>query len=142
MSPTKRLKPVQRLAQNREDKAARTLGESRRLLQQDETKLEQLILYQQEYQERFNAVSRQGISASQLQEYRAFLDKLATAIRQQQDQVDKRRMEASGDMDKWRLKHTRTQALNKALDRFRQTEKKAQDKGEQKDTDERNQRAG
>ena len=76
MSPSKRLRPVQQVAASKERKAARSMGQAKQNLAQQEAKLFQLKLYHQEYLERFQQASAQGISVTQLQEYRAFLAKL------------------------------------------------------------------
>ncbi|MEN8178637.1 MAG: flagellar export protein FliJ [Pseudomonadota bacterium] len=141
MSPSKRLKPVQRVAESREQKAARHMGQSHKMLQAEEVKLTQLKQYHQEYLGRFEVAARKGISASQLQEYRAFLSKLDDAIRQQQDVVQASKLDHSTNKDDWRMKHTRTQALNKAVNRFQKQEKATAERNEQKESDERNQRS-
>jgi small-conductance mechanosensitive channel len=87
MSPSKRLKPVQQVAASRERNAARTMGQARQHLAQEEAKLAQLRQYHQEYLQRFAQVASQGMSANQLQEYRAFLAKLDEAVRQQEKVV-------------------------------------------------------
>lgn len=140
MSPSKRLQPVQRVAESREQKAARHLGVSRQALQAEEVKLNQLKEYHQEYLERFESAARKGISASQLQEYRAFLGKLEEAIRHQEDVVKVSKIDHTTHKNDWRLQHTRTQALNKAVSRFKKLEEAKQERNEQKESDDRNQR--
>jgi flagellar FliJ protein len=140
MSPSKRLKPVQRFAHSKEQKAARMMGQARKNLQQEEAKLEQLKQYHQEYLERFQQMAREGISATQLQEYRAFLAKLDEAIKQQQEVVAASVVNHSSSKQFWKKKHSRTQALNKAVERFSQEEKKSADRQEQKESDDHSQR--
>jgi flagellar FliJ protein len=136
MSPSKRLKPVQQFAQSREQKAARIMGQARKNLQQEEAKLEQLKAYHQEYLARFKEMAAEGMSAKQLQEYRAFLAKLDEAVNQQQQVVAASMVNHSSSKNLWKQKHSRTQALNKAVDRFREQEKRMADKREQKESDE------
>lgn len=138
MSPSKRLKPVQQVAANRERNAARSMGQARVHLAREEAKLAQLKLYHQEYLERFQQVSSQGMSANQLQEFRAFLARLDEAIRQQQQVVAASIANHSTHKDNWKQKHTRTQALGKVVERYHQEERKAADRSEQKESDERN----
>ncbi|RLW66638.1 MAG: flagellar export protein FliJ, partial [gamma proteobacterium symbiont of Stewartia floridana] len=87
MSPSKRLKPVQRFAHSKEQNAARSMGQARKNLEQEEAKLKQLKQYHQEYLERFEQMAREGMTSTQLQEYRTFLAKLDEAINQQQQVV-------------------------------------------------------
>ncbi|MCU7802638.1 MAG: flagellar export protein FliJ [Candidatus Thiodiazotropha sp. (ex Lucinoma borealis)] len=140
MSPSKRLKPVQRFAHSKEQTAARSMGQARKNLQQEEDKLQQLKLYHQEYLDRFQQTAGEGISAIQLQEYRAFLAKLDEAIRQQEEVVAASIVSHSSSKSNWKQKHSRTQALNKAVDRYREQEQKSADQQEQKESDEHSQR--
>jgi len=140
MSPSKRLSPVQRVAQSREQKAARIMGESQKHLQAEETKLLQLKQYHAEYLARFETAARKGLSSAQMQEYRAFLDKLDQAIGQQERVVAARKHDHSNRQDDWRETHSRTQALDKVVRRYRKQEQQSADRQEQKESDDRGQR--
>jgi flagellar FliJ protein len=140
MSPSKRIKPVQQVAATRERDAARTMGHARQLLAQEEAKLVQLKQYHQEYLARFQQVSSQGMSAAQLQEYRAFLSKLDDAIQQQEKVGATSVANHTTHRDNWKQKRTRTQALDKVVQRYRREERKSADRVEQKENDERNNR--
>ena len=140
MSPSKRLKPVQQVAANREQKAARSMGRARANLAQEEAKLAQLRQYHQEYLARFQEASAQGMSVGQLQEYRAFLGKLDDAIEQQEKVVAASVATHSTHRNDWKQKRTRTQALGKVVERYRKEEVKLADRNEQKENDERNNR--
>ncbi len=139
MVPSKRFQPVHRVAESRENKAARALGESQRKMREHTGRLEELKQYHSEYLERFRNASREGLSVSQMQEYRAFLKKLETAIRHQEKILQLSHRECTGRKDAWQEKHIRTQALGKAMDRFRKAENKVEDSREQQATDEHNQ---
>ncbi len=141
MSPSKRLKPVQQVAASKELKAARSMGQAKQNLAQQEAKLLQLKLYHQEYLERFQQASAQGISVTQLQEYRAFLAKLDSAIQEQEKIVADSATRHTTQRDNWKQKRTRTQALGKVVERYRKEERKTEDRNEQKENDERNTRS-
>ena len=140
MSPSKRLKPVQQVAESKEKKAAHHMGQARMHLAQEEAKLQQLKQSHQEYLERFQQVAATGMSATQLQEYRAFLAKLDEAIQQQEKVVAASMASHTTQKDNWKQKRTRTQALGKVVDRYRKEERKAADLTEQKENDENNNR--
>ncbi|MEJ2608578.1 MAG: flagellar export protein FliJ [Candidatus Thiodiazotropha sp.] len=140
MSPSKRLSPVQRVAHSKEQNAARSMGQARKSLEQEEVKLQQLKQYHQEYLVRFQQMAGEGMNASQLQEYRAFLAKLDEAIQQQEKVVAASMVNHSSSKNNWKHKHTRTQALNKVVDRYREKEQKSANQQEQKESDEHNQR--
>ncbi len=140
MVPSKRLEPVRRVAKSREDSAARDLGASQRRMHEQEAKLDDLRHYHREYLQRFSEAAKNGISASQLQEYRAFMSKLETAIELQQKAVDESHLECSSRKGVWQEKRVRTQALGKVVDRLHSAERKAHEKQEQKESDEHGQR--
>jgi len=137
---SKRLKPVHRVAESREQTAAREMGDSQRYVHAQEDRLEELRRYHTEYLERFHSAAKQGMSAMQLQEYRAFLAKLERAIREQESIITDGRNVHQLNKDNWQQKHVRTQALGKVIDRYKQSENHAQDQREQKEADDRSQR--
>ncbi len=140
MVQSKRLKPVHRVAESREQTAAREMGDSQRYVHKQEERLEELRRYHNEYLERFHTAAKQGMSAIQLQEYRAFLAKLERAIREQEAIIKDGRNVHQLNKDNWQQKHIRTQALGNVIDRYKQAENKAQDKREQNEADDRSQR--
>ncbi len=140
MVQSKRLKPVHRVAESREQTAAKELGDSKRYVHEQEARLEELRRYHAEYLERFHSAAKMGMSAMQLQEYRAFLSKLERAIREQEVIIKDGLNVHKFKKDNWQQKHVRTQALGKVIDRYKKSEIKDKDKREQKETDDRNQR--
>lgn len=141
MTGSKRLQPVQRLAESKEQDAARELGKSQRNVEQQKSRLEELRQYHTEYNERFQAAARAGISAAQLHEYRAFLVNLENAIKEQEKTVTASQQASFVQKEEWKRKHTRTQALGKVMQRYKNNEQQARDNREQKDADDRSQRS-
>jgi flagellar FliJ protein len=140
MVQSKRFHPVRRVAQSREKTAARELGDSQRRMQQQEARLEELRRYHDEYLERFQSAARLGISATQLQEYQAFLHKLSQAIKEQERIVLSSHEECSSKKEAWKQKRVRSEALGKVVERFQTAERRADDTKEQKEQDDRSQR--
>jgi len=140
MSPSKRFKPVQRVAQSREQKAARALGKSQREVREQESRLDELKGYHREYLERFQGASTAGISVAQLQEYRTFLGKLERAIREQEQRLQDSRQVCSGHREAWHDQHQRSQVMGKVMARYQATERQQQNSREQKEQDDRSQR--
>jgi len=138
MTQSKRFKPVQQIAQNRERKAAASLGDSLKDREAAAQKLQELRDYHKEYLEGFHLASQQGMGAARLQEYRAFLNKLQAAIKEQENVVNSAHQLCSSRRDQWRGQYTKTQALNNVVTRIRETEIKEQERKEQAATDERN----
>jgi flagellar FliJ protein len=141
MVKSKRLRPVQRVAKSKEQTAARELGDCRRMVQEQEQRLEELCRYHDEYLERFNSAARNGMSSTQLQEYRVFLNKLERAIKEQELIVLEKRSECSGHKEVWQQKRVRTEALGKVVSRYQKEERKENDVREQKESDDHGQRS-
>ncbi len=140
MSPSKRFKPVLRVAESNERDAAHQLGDSRRHMQRQQARLDELRQYHDEYLERLRIASRNGINAAQLREYQAFLAKLDLAIKEQEAVVlasDKNQLEKKAV---WQQKHMRSKVLDNVMQRYQAEEQRAREKREQKEADERNQR--
>jgi len=140
MVQSKRLKPVHRVAESKEQTAAKELGDSKRYVNAQEERLEELRRYHDEYLDRFHSAAKIGMSALQLQEYRAFLAKLERAIREQETVIKDGLNVHKFKKDNWQQKHVRTQALGKVIDRYKTAEVKDQDKREQRESDDRSQR--
>ena len=142
MAPSKRFKPVQRVAASREQKAARALGLSQREVREQESRLQELKTYHQEYLERFQGASAAGMSVAQMQEYRAFLGKLERAIGEQEQRLQASRQACSGCRETWQASHQRSRTLGKVMERYQAAEQRQQESREQKEQDDRNQRRG
>lgn len=136
MSPSKRFKPVQMIASNKERKAATALGDSLKSKRAAADKLSELKRYHAEYMERFENSTRAGIGAGQLQEYRAFLRKLELAISEQEKVVAMAELECDNRKDHWRGHYTKSQAVNNVVTRLQDQEKREADRKEQAISDE------
>jgi len=136
MASSDRMKPVRRVAENRERKAAKSFGDAQQRMQEQEGKLQQLRVFELEYQKRFEDTSRCGMSSSQLQEYQSFIAKLQITIKQQEMMVEQSRRESGSKKLHWQQKYTRTQAIGKVMDRFSREEHLARERKEQKESDE------
>lgn len=138
MKKSERLEPIKQIAANHEQDAATELGKSQRALNEHEQKLEQLINYRGEYAKLFHAHGSRGMDGSQLQAYQTFIGQLDIAIKQQREMIIRANNERDVKREEWKVRHTRTQALDKTVDRMKQTERKADDTKEQKELDDIN----
>ena len=84
MSPSRRLDPLLRRAQDREDEVAKALAERQRTLDMHQSRLSELRQYADEYANAQLATT----SAAQLMNRRAFLDRLDNAVQAQSKTVD------------------------------------------------------
>lgn len=135
---SKRFKPVQQIADNKERKAAASLGESLKDKEAAAQKLQELRGYHAEYLKSFHLASQQGMGSAQLQEYRTFLGKLELAIQEQQQVVNSAQQVCSSRRDLWRGQYTKTRALNNAVTRMQDDETRLQERQEQAATDDQN----
>lgn len=135
-----RLQPLVRLAESKEQEAARVLGVYQHRLQEEQTKLGQLTTYREEYAEQFQRAGYAGMSVARMQDYRMMLARLDQAIEEQRKAVVRAENAVEEKRQIWLQTRGRTQALGKATARYRAQEARADEHKEQKDSDERSQR--
>lgn len=138
MSPSKRFKPIQQLASDKERKAAAALGDALRVREEAERRLGELRQYHAEYMERFRATVAAGATAATFRDYQTFLDKLEQAIKEQQDVVNRAEAQCARSKDAWRDRHAHSKAMDNAVGRMKESERKAGEKKEQNEQDDRN----
>lgn len=141
MPPTsKRFQPIQRIADDRERKAAIALGEKLRAKQDAEQQLKVLTDYHADYLERYRQAVQAGMPAAQIRGYLNFLDQLETAIRQQKEVLRGHKSDCAASKANWNDQYRRSQVMSNVVDRLKEEERRHSDKREQAALDERNQR--
>jgi flagellar FliJ protein len=140
MTRSKRMTPVVKVAENREQAAARLLGAAQQQLAAQQRKLEELATYRDQYSQEFQLRSGQGMGVARLQDYRVFLARLNQAIEQQQRVVARCEQDCERQRRYWMATRSRTQALDKVVDRYRREEHLASERREQHESDEHSQR--
>ncbi len=135
MKKSSRIQPLKKLASRHEQQAARVLGQSRTQLGQQLNRLQELFSYREDYQKRFRLEAEKGIAGAQLQSYQSFIQQLDEAIRQQQTQVEQAEKNCSTVTSAWRETHTRTQVLDKAIQRLQVKENRQAEKIAQREID-------
>ncbi len=140
MVKSKRFEPIANLARDSEREAAKALGSALKNLQDQVDQLDNLMRYQEDYNQRLNYSASMGISAQELNEYIEFLSKLATAIEGQEQAVEQAKQALQEKKLFWFSKRGRSKALDSVLERYVQDEAKQLDKREQHELDDRNNR--
>lgn len=140
MARSRRMQPVQRVAQSRQQAAMQKLGQSRQHLDAQRRKLDELRAYREQYTREFVACGEGGLGAMRLQDYRVFLGRLNEAVRQQEAIIEKCSAEHEKINRQWLETRSRSQAIDKAVECFRQEERKQTDRKEQREQDEQAQR--
>jgi flagellar FliJ protein len=137
MTRSKRLDSVLRMAEDRERDAAGALAQGRNRLAAQEQRLEMLLGYRAEYEERLKVRGAGGMGIGQLQEYRAFLDHLTRAIEHQRKTLAEAQQQRDVDRQHWLDETRRAQSLGKVQERLRDDEQRSAAAQEQRETDER-----
>ena len=128
----KRLIPIQRLAQKREDDQARQLAEQQKMLETQEQRLQELRRYAAEYSTISSAAT---LTPALLSNRRAFVEKLDTAVQQQSKQVDKARGTCDVERARLLLASREVSVLDKLAASYQAQERQAAEKRSQKELD-------
>lgn len=141
MTRSERMKPITQVAGSRERDAARVLGESQRRLAEVETKLNELTAYRDEYVARLKREGGNGMASRSVLDYQIFLSRLNEAIAYQHGRVSQARREVEQKRALWQASRTQSMALDKVVERYQGDERRAAERREQKELDDRSQRA-
>lgn len=136
MTKSQRMKPVLRIAEMREQTAAKDLATSQRYLQEQQARLAELQQYQADYTKDFHTQGSVGISAARFQELQRFLASLSQAIEQQQQLIAHVTQVCEQKKRIWQQAYGKSQSLDKVVQRYFEQEQYTQDKRDQKETDE------
>ena len=124
------------LSQLRLDEATRRLGELISGQQEAAQRLELLIQYRQEYQQRFLASAQTGIGRDAWHNYQAFLDRLDAAVAQAREMMVASEQRTAAGQQEWLNKRGRLKAFDTLAQRHQTREVYAEAKKEQKVFDE------
>jgi flagellar FliJ protein len=137
MKKSRRMQPLRRVAESKEQQAATELGQAQQQLQNQINRLSELQNYKNEYLFRFQQSGQNGIAVDRLQSFRSFLDKLDLAVEQQKqavkiagELVDKRKRQWFSSRDKVKI-------FDNVISKIVDQEHKQEEKQEQKESDDR-----
>ena len=140
MSPARRFKLVQRVTDEKERRQAQRLAQSRTRVAQCEAKLNELQGYHAGYLRDFDRRAAGGIGGAGIREFHAFLAKLAEAIRQQEELLNRARADSDAEQASWQGAAQRSQIMDKVVERHAARELRARDQRDQREADDRGQR--
>jgi flagellar FliJ protein len=132
------MQPVAHHAEQVEQDAIRVFVEAQQELANAERQLQQLLDYRDEYTGQLNG--RSGLMMTQLHNFRDFVHKLDKAIKQARRDVEAHEQICERRRQEWLKTRSRSQALNKVVEKYQEQELKEQDQREQKEMDEHAQR--
>jgi len=136
MKKSERLAPLLKLEKNREQEQVKVLADARGKVAEQQQKLQQLKDYRGEYERMVSQEGAQGISATRLQGYYQFLNRLSTAITQQEEQLELVRQQENLAKNQWFEQRGAVKRMDSLIERNVQQERLDEDKREQKMLDE------
>ena len=136
----KALRTAQRVADERERQRAEALATRERRVRECEAKLQELENYEASYAREFTRRVTDGMGGAGLREFQAFLARLAEAVQQQREIVQRVRAERDSDRTVWQHAAQRAEMVDRVVKRREREEVQAQDRKEQRESDERAQR--
>jgi flagellar FliJ protein len=142
MNRSQRMKPVMRVAESREQEAAKRLGEWVQLLEERKAQLVQLCQYRDEYNQYFQRSGVGGVTAGRLLSLQDFLAQLNAAITQQEQLIVQTEHTCQLKRHEWLQARGKTKTIDKVVERYVREEMQHAAKREQKEIDEFAQRKG
>lgn len=133
-SGAKKLRPVERLTQQRQERAAVELARARSELQQNEGQLDNILNMRQEY--RRQLVAEGTIEATRLRDFHAFLCRLDEAVEQQQQGIAEQRRRVEQLHQQWLNRWGEHRRIETVVGRRLEQERQEQERREQRDSDE------
>ena len=135
MSGSERLKPVERLTDQRKDQAAAELSRAESELRQREAKLEEVLEMRREYHRQLTE-GGQTIEAARLRDFNAFLTRLDEAIVQQRELVAQQQRQVTQLHRQWLRRWGEHRSMEKVIERRAEAERLEAERRERREADE------
>lgn len=136
MKRSERLQIIEKLAQQREDQAAKALAQLRAQLDNEQAQLSELDSYRTEYQAYLQRQGSEGLSIVQWRRTQGFIDQLSQVMQQQQEVIRRCHEQESQLLQHWQRLYQRRKSLEQLVERVSLDEFIAADRAEQKAIDE------
>jgi len=140
MKRADRLQPVQEVFDDTEQRLAQHLASCEQLLQSCELKFRELCGYRDDYTEGFAKRAGAGMGAREMVDYQAFMVRLNEAIEHQGRVTNQAQQERDLHRKRWQEAAQRAKALGHVISTWQTEERRASDRREQRESDERAQR--
>jgi flagellar protein FliJ len=134
---SKQLHVAQRVVDAEERRQAERLAARERRVAESEAKLAELQNYEKGYTREFTERAGRGIDGARLRAFQTFLTRLGEAVRQQMQIVERVRAERDAERDNWRRAAQRADMVEHVVKRRTSEERRALDRQEQRESDER-----
>lgn len=130
------LQPLINLTQHQNETATRKLGQLNRQEQSAQQKLDALMGYRRDYQNRLQEASQNGLDHMQLRNFQHFINKLDEAISQQRKAVEQSKVSTQMGRAEFDTTQRKLKSFDTLQQRHIDTQKKLAEKSEQKALDE------
>ncbi len=137
MQPSKQLKIVQRVTDDEERRRAESLAARERRVAESQAKLGELERYHSSYSDEFARHAALGMDGARMREFQAFLTRLAEALRQQGEILERTKAERDLELCDWRRAAQRADMVDHVVRRREDEERRAAERAEQRESDER-----
>ncbi|MBK5936739.1 flagellar export protein FliJ [Halorhodospira halophila] len=129
-----RLRPVERLTDQRKEQAASQLARAEGELRRGEARLEEILEMRQEY--RRQLTQDNAIEAARLRDFNAFLTRLDEAIVQQRQQIAQQQRRVTQLHKEWLRRWGEHRTIEKVVERRAEAEQAAAERRERQESDE------
>lgn len=136
---SQRMKPVNQLAEKKEQQSAIVYSQCLTKVQALENQLQKLYSYRAGYNQQMIDMSRRGVGSHRLQDTLMFMNNLNQSIEGILLQIQQQKKVCEGKKQLWMEMHNKTRIYNKVTEKYIVEEKIIQNKNEQKLVDEFNQ---
>ena len=136
MSKPFSLKPLLDLAQLKNESATRELGHLNKRQHEAQEKLDVLLQYRKDYQNRLQESTRNGMSPADLRNFQQFINKLDEAITQQIKAVDQSKVSVQAGRTEFNTAQRKLKSFSTLQDRHIEEQIKVEAKLEQHALDE------
>jgi len=137
LKKSKRFEPVKQIAEKNATAAAVKMTQSFQEQKDTLSQLEKLKEYRNDYVAQFKIKGQGGMSASRLQDYQAFVQKLDGAIEEQLKAVQRVQLKVGERQQAFKKTNSRKKVVEKLIEKSKQEELAEVDRQEQKDADDR-----
>lgn len=139
MKRIQRLEMVKKVVDDFERRKAQALAACERGVNESEQKLSQLEAYRASYVRDFTVRAEAGMAAAAARDYQVFLSRLDEALHQQVQVVIGMRAQRDSELQNWQDAAQRAEAIGTTVQRWQVEERRALERREQHESDERSQ---
>ena len=136
MASKAQLETLMDLARRETDDAAKRLGVALKAVDEAKQKHQMLVGFREEYLKKFEAAQAAGITPMAYRNFQAFIEKLETAVRGQQDMIKHAEYRSEQEKTAWQASERKRMSYSTLNDRADEAALKLENKRDQKQMDE------